>query len=268
VVWIEHLERIKKNKIPCYVLIYYCFDNFKKSMESLFKKSAYLDIKVIENYSKYTEAKIKPYVMDLLQQGLISEYFLFDANIANNATHEVLLRLNYDDIKSPYMMITDGDLVFKGDWLEEEIGILSASDNIYAVGTSIDESNLPNIAGAELWVAKKDDPQYKYISVAYTGMVGLLMRSKDVCAAMEILTANDGSFYDLHLHKICSYKKKLWVRTKINNAYHLTWDNYMRPNDEYGQWKLSTPYEEVWKIGRKSDYTIYTKNTVECRTME
>ena len=64
------------SKIPCFILIYYDFDIIKNSLDFLAKHGHELDLIVIENNSKYTKKKIKPYVSNMVKTGKISKYFL------------------------------------------------------------------------------------------------------------------------------------------------------------------------------------------------
>lgn len=243
-------------KIPCYVIAFYMFDNFKKCIESLMQKKDYLDIKIIENNSINTEKYFKPYILNLLNKKLVSEYFLFEKNINNNAIKKICFELKPEDIKSPYIMITDGDLIFENNWLEEEVKILSKNKKIYAVGSELNLKNLPQISGASDWVPKAKTPFLKNYKEGYTGIWSLLFRTKDFWNTLDYLKENDLNFLDSNLHKYCKYKNKIWARTKKTTAYHLTWDNYSA-NDKYAQYKISKPLKEHWDTVQDCKYVIY-----------
>ncbi len=83
----------KKPKIPCFVMTYFEFDNFKKTIEELSKYEDQLDLKIVENKSKYTENKFAPYIKGLIKKGIVTEYFLFSENITNNAIKQSLWTL-------------------------------------------------------------------------------------------------------------------------------------------------------------------------------
>ncbi len=266
-------------KIPCYGLTFFDFDNFKKSIESLLEKKDFLDIKIIENYSKHTEEKFKPYIFDLLEKELISEYFLFDENVAANAPNKIYydhLLLDKKVQKSKYTMITDLDLVFENDWLEEELAILKNHEDVLCVGVDLSLENLPDIdlpqkwvhpvvKGKEWWVPTPREEE-KYL-LGYTGGWGLLFRTKQFLLMLEAFKSKNLLMRDEQMHHFAIHYKAKWVRTKRNKAYHLTWDNYSN-NDEYMQWKSQFSINEIWDMKKACNYTIYRKDIENAKIIE
>ncbi len=255
------IEDVKQSKIPCYVIAFFEFANFQKTIECLLKKSDLLDIRVLENYSKYTEAKFKPYILDLLKQGKVSEYVLFEKNISCNMTKVFFEKFDFNKIKSPYFMLTDGDVVTREEnWLEEEIAILADNKEVFAVGIDFSLENLPAIEGSDKWIPKPKECRGKNYVEGYTGAWFLLFRTNDFANLSNYLLKKELSFVDGNFHHYCKKNKKKWARTKIAKARHLTWDNYANPDDEYNVWKASKTFKEHWYHKNYCDYTIYKKN--------
>ena len=113
-------------KIPCYVLIYFDYETTKKSLDFLVRYSSRLDIMVIENYNEYTHKQIRPYVADLLNQGKIIKYFLFDENIGFNAVEAVMKHEREELLeKHDYFILTDGDFTTHDAlWMNERLSLM------------------------------------------------------------------------------------------------------------------------------------------------
>lgn len=254
------IKEIKQNKIPCYVVAFFEFNNFKKTMECLLKKNEFLDIKVIENNSKYSETKFKPYILDLIKQGKVSEYFLFDNNVCSGIAKTLYPLIAADNNPSPYKMFTDGDLTIEEkNWLEEEIAILEQNEEVYAVGVDLSLDNLPNIEGADKWVPPARVIEGKNYAEGYTGGWFWLFRKNDFADVINHIKNNDLRYVDVSFHRYCTrVLNKKWARTKIAKARHLTWDNYVDPNDEYTIWKASIPFQEHWQQDKNCGYNVYT----------
>jgi hypothetical protein len=251
------LPDVIQHKIPCYVLAFFLFDEFKRCVDCLLKKSEYLDIKIIENNSKYTDKKFKPYILDLLGKGLISEYFLFEENISNNAIREIFYNyIDWKNIKSPFIMISDGDLLLEGDWLEEEIDILTKNNEVFCVGMELTLENLPKVEGADKWVPKAKNHLFKNYKIGATGGWALLFRSKDLNDTINHLKKSNSNFIDGTFHNYAQSIGKVWARTKKHKAYHLTWDIDFIPEHEYHEFR-NRPFSEKWCHEKSCAYTVY-----------
>ena len=102
-------------KILCIAIIFYDYEVIKKSVDFLIKKVDAYDLIIIENKSEFTEVLIQPYIENLIQEGIVQKYILFDKNITNNA-FEVVLDSQYINLKNyDYILITDGDLTVDQD---------------------------------------------------------------------------------------------------------------------------------------------------------
>ena len=247
-----------RRKIPCYVLIFDQLDIIKSSLNFLSKYSNRLDLIVIENPSPNT-AKIKKLVDSLGQSGLVKRYYLFDKNITGNA-YDTVLTKELDEIKkSPFVLITDGDLMADNPgWLDEEISILKKHKGVFACGVSLDMSNLPlaSFPSAKNWIPK-DIAEHKDYFEALTGGHLLLVRGKEFYDFMKWKDKNNLYFVDGFMHKYCyEILNKRWSRTKKSKARHLTWDLYLDKDHAYTKLKTEKSFHETWYHRRGASYSL------------
>jgi len=247
------------NKIPCYITAFFMFDFFKQTMQSLLKKSDKLDIKVVENYSKYTNQKFKPYIFDLISKGFISEYFLFEKNISSNAGREVA----YNHIKHEdgFIIRTDGDLVLQDGWLEEQIKIMNNNKDVFAVGADLSLENLPKIEGADKWVPRAKKLLFKNYLLGPTGIWTVMFRAREFVEMARYFKDNGLVWVDAEMRNYAEKKNMKWARTKKTKAYHLTWDLDVDPNHEYHEFRKK-PFQEKWLHNDTCGYVIYNKENV------
>jgi hypothetical protein len=254
-------------KIPCMVIIFFDFEVIKKSLDFITKYSHLLDITVVENKSDYTESQIKPYVMNLLNHNKISQYILFDENISGNACKTVIEE-NLINLKSDYIIIADGDMIIDNEnWIYEHLAIVN-QPNVFCVGTQMDMSNLPNVEGADKWVPapiSNDNPIYIH---GLTGGWFLTFKTKDFLKAFKYIKQNNLKFVDSSFHKYCFEQGKVWARTRVSKAYHLTWDSYSDPNHPYTKWKNSLTLQEIWHHDRYCSYKAYTSDNITCEEVK
>ena len=64
-------------KVPCLVVAYFDFESIRTTIECLLKQGDSLDLTVVENPSALTASRIRPYLLDLVVAGAVSQYFLF-----------------------------------------------------------------------------------------------------------------------------------------------------------------------------------------------
>jgi hypothetical protein len=249
-------------KIPTFVLIYHDPPTIRASLDWLTSFRDRLDLIVLENPSESTEGEIRPYIEGLLARGHVTDYYLFDENISNNA-FEVALRADQDRWRAaPYVMITDGDLVGpEAGWLEEEIDVLVRHEDAYACGLSLHMDNLPvaEFPEAVHWVpsprAIHDDHHE-----GLTGVHLLLMRSEGLAGFLDHQRSKALPFRDSVMHKY-AYEElgQRWTRTKDSLARHLTWDLYAQPDHPYREMKTSKSLDEHWRHDRYCGFTAVGK---------
>jgi predicted SAM-dependent methyltransferase len=242
-------------KILCFVWVYYDFDIISKCLNTLFKQDE-LDIIIVENYSEFTDTKIKPTMMQYLQEDKIKKYYLFDKNITNNAWEiavqdSIMMLHEYETV-----MLTDGDLSTNDDlWLQEEKDILK-NQSVFAVGIQLDLTNMPKGVNWIPRVIKHHDT----FDEVFTGTHFTLMRTADLLLAKKYSDINGLPFRDTSLHKyMFSSTKKIWARTLQSVAYHHTWDYLKDPNNKYMKEKTAN-FSKTWDHYNYCDYTVYTKN--------
>lgn len=247
-------------KIPCLVLTYFDTEIIQKSVEFLIKEPR-LEITLIENPSDTTPINFK-YAQNLLKEGKITEYILMDKNISNNA-FEMILEYKIKSFKSsPYIIVTDGDLVVEEkDWLDEKIQIMERSPEVFVCGTKLRLDNLPTKVfpnAAQEWFppVRQDYPLY-YDQL--TGIWLCLFRTEEFIKYFKYMRYKRHRFIDSHIHVYCYNKiKKNWASTKRCFAWHLTWDRYNDPDHPYSKMKFSKPAEKIWNHGVFAGYSIYS----------
>jgi hypothetical protein len=237
------------NKIPCLVLAYYDFESIRTTVDCLSKQTDRLDLIVAENPSEFTNSRIKPYLLESVQSGAVSQYFLFDTNITNNAL-EVIMDSGYIPLAySEYVLVTDGDLLIQDDdWLNEQIRILDRHKEVFACAIRLDPSNLPVHTFPESpgWLPPVWSETDLYAEVP-TGMHLVLMRTADLMSFMRYRQKHHLKFRDNVLFDYCYHiLRKKWVRTRRGTARHLTWDHYGDLNHPYTKLKLSRSLQEIW----------------------
>lgn len=249
---------LSTNKIPCRVTIFSEFDIIKKSLEFYTKYSERLLITVIENKSKNTDSQIKPYVLDLLKQGKIYQYILFDKNISSNASVMVYKHKLFQMTESPYVLATEGDLVCEDEnWLDEEISVLEQNKEVFVVGMDMLLSNLPKVKNAENWVPPAISLENKNYLMGNTGGWCLLYRKQDYLNCFNSLISKSIVPIDSHQGQYCTSIGKIWARTKKAKVYHLTWDLYNNPEHPYTKFKRNKGFRKIWLHNNYSGYTIY-----------
>ena len=131
-------------KIPCLILVYYDFNVIRTAINALLPYTDRLDLLIIENKSEFTESHIRPYIAELLNNGTVSKYFLFNKNITNNVFECVLDAKNIDLDSSNYIILTDGDLLIESeDWLSEQLSIMENNPDVLVCAITLSTCNLP-----------------------------------------------------------------------------------------------------------------------------
>lgn len=249
----------KKKRIPCYVLVFDQVEIIKKSLRFLAAYSNDLDLIVIENPSPNTP-KIRKLVDKLGREGVVKRYYLFEENITGNAYGEVLDAERKTIEKSPYVMITDGDLTSSDTgWLEEERRVLAKYHDVFACGVTMDTVNLPLKAfpSAKDWIPADMHEHEQYFE-AFTGVHLLLFRGSELAGFLRWRHEKDLSFVDVNMHKYCyEVLHKKWARTKHSKLYHLTWDLYQDRSHKYTKFKTSKDFDAMWHHGAQAGYTLY-----------
>lgn len=255
------LNRFKRNsKIPCYVLVYDQVEIISKSLAFLTAYADRLDIIVIENPSDNTPA-ISKIVETYGKNSRVTQYYLFDENITNNAFDLVLQKEERRIKNSPYVIVTDGDLTCSDTgWLAEELGILAQNVDVFACGISLDRSNLPlaSFPDADTWIPA-DVKEFDTYNEARTGAHLLCMRGPELYDFMQWKHGKDISFRDGELHKYAyGVLHKRWARTKHATAYHLTWDLYQDKKHPYTKLKTGKSFSDTWSHQQTASYSLKT----------
>ena len=248
-------------------MAYFDLDTISQTLEFLDLYSDRFAISVIENKSRYTEERIKPYLLNKLAAGDIVKYVLLDENIAGSAM-QVYTEHIYADDGSPYIMITDGDVtVADPAWLDEELTILRTHDEIFVCAADLHLSNLPlhNFPEAGGWVSQATD-MGSYLD-GFCGAHLLLFKKEFYLDCLKYVSENALPFIDSSFHKYALQHGLSWARTKKAKAHHITWDLYADMNHEYTKLKTTTRYDELWNHSKLCGFTVYDKDRVVHRDL-
>lgn len=245
------------SKVLCYVLIYGEASVIRRSLDSITGLSDYLDIVLIENPSDQTP-EVSTFIQHLADKGKISAHYLFDHNISNNAYNTVLTAELARIRRSPFVIVSDGDLEINKPkrWLHEAEQVMKHSE-VFACGISLSKANLPLKAfpEADQWIPPDINSSGPYIE-ARTGCHLLFFRGKELAKFLDWSHHQKSFFVDGELHRFCyEVLGKKWARTK-NEAYHITWDLYSDTSHPYTRQKLDKSFRQTWYHRDESDFTL------------
>lgn len=240
------------------MMAYYDLNSIRSCLDTLIRENSFT-ITVAENYSENTESQIKPYLMDMVNSGVIKRYFLFEKNITNNIILSVLKDrtsvINY----TPHTLITDGSLSTKDTgWSIKQKELLDRSASILTCAVNIDTSNMPS--GQENYfnpVMRSD----KETDVIFTGNHMLLFRSNELIDIIKYLDTKSLPYKDSYLHMYCAEHGKSWVRLKSPKFYRHTWDFFSVPNHPYlveKQRRISN--KDIFDHKDMCNYTLHVKD--------
>lgn len=252
----DRIARIlRKQRIPCFILVYQNLDIIRRSIEALAGYTDRLDLQIIENPSDRSDV-IREQLDDYLRTGLVSRCFLFDENISNNA-FEVILRRELDYARHAHVLVTDGDLLpLEDGWLDEEQTVLRRHPEVFCIGGTLDMANLPlqTFPDAGDWIPADRADHGDYVE-AFTGAYFLMFRGVQLGALMAYLDEQDQRFRDGVIAGYCYDRLGLrWARTRRARFVHLTWDLYQDAEHPYTRFKRDVPFAVHWDHGRYASY--------------
>lgn len=224
--------------------VFICFNNVEhiiKSFDSIYRKDT--DYFIIENKSD-NSSLIENYFIN--KRDDIGKYIQFNKNISNNAMSIFIKDFNKILKEYSYVTITDGDLYVQDiqSTFQEIFKNLSYPEVLISC-VDLSMNNLPDVPGANSWIPQGTQIR-DYIS-CFTGIHLMTVKAEN----FYILEKD--KFVDSYFHQITLFLNKIWAKTLINKAYHLTWDLYTE-NNPYYLAKLHTP--NIWNHERISDYRI------------
>ena len=107
-------------------------------------------------------------------------------------------------------------------------------------------TNLPIIPGSSSWVPAPLNITDDYIEGA-SGVHLMTLKNEN------LWLVKNTTFLDSNIRTSVYSKKKKWVKTIKNKAYHLTWDLYFEGSDYY-KYKLTNT--DIWNHNNVCDYKI------------
>lgn len=266
------------HKTPAIVLVFFNFDEIRKTIEFLVN-SGNFDIYVLENHSEHTENRIKPYLLNLLENGIIRCYVYFERNISNNA-YKLFFNSHKIKFNSEYILITDGDIIVEPKinlphWFDEQIAIINNNQNIVTCGINLLNTNLPfknpffNQVGHFIYDCKFWDPEkigimHEDYLEAGTGIHLLTLRTDIFNNYIEWINNKRLHFLDENLrYFISEFNNYKWALTKQNKGLHLTWSIYDDINHPYTKFKMNPNFYTFWKHYDYCSYTIYYRDSIK-----
>jgi hypothetical protein len=224
----------------CIFFIYNNLEHIIKSFESI--QDPNVDYFIIENKSD-NSSKIQEYFFTKNLKG----YIQFEENISNNAI-EIFLK-DYKELLSEYdyITITDGDLEIQdiNSTFKEIIKNLNLKDvGISCVDLTLD--NFPyHIPNSTAWLVSNPIITDEYIECP-TGIHLLTIKKENLELLYKV------KFVDSKINSYLYSQGYKWVKTKLNKAYHLTWDLYTEDNPYY-QFKVQN-INHIWNHDKTSNY--------------
>lgn len=237
---------MKKNIL--FFLAYFDFDVIKRSLESFYELSDFLEIIVVENRSVNSN-EIRNFLRDEINNGKIHSCYFFQRNLSNNSLEIVISRELKKISTQDYFIISDGDLIIddKNTYIEIN-NIMNNHYDLFACGISLDKINLPldNFPESVSWIPDDISEEDDYFE-ARTGVHLLMLRSTDFLKYWKYRDDRKESFTDSSMANYCynSLNKK-WGRTKYSKALHLTWDSYNDLNHPYTIEKIKKSFSQIW----------------------
>jgi len=208
----------------CVLISYLNHEHIIKCYKSL--QTEFTDFFIVENKSENSD-KIYDFFMKEKPLG----YIQFQENISNNAMKIFLEDFKYLLKDYEYITRSDCDLTVKDSTktFNELFKNLQFKDVMVAT-VDLEMGNLPkNIKGSDRWIPKPTKITKDYI-VCNSGSHLTTIKNSD----LDLYSPS--RCLDLLLQKEVKRKNKLWVKTLINKAYHLTWDLYY-PGSPYLKFK-------------------------------
>jgi hypothetical protein len=135
-------------KIACFLVAFMHIEVLKRSLGSvisekkrLAENEIKLDIYIIENNSIATKETIEPYLLQLVQEGDIYQYFQFSENIINNAVDAILQNNWFQFDEYDYVILTDGDIEVPLGCIDEQRFILDTCQEVMACALTLDTTS-------------------------------------------------------------------------------------------------------------------------------
>lgn len=246
-------------KIPCYMLCYNEFVNFRTTFE-FFQKTNLFAFHTIENPSPFSRSLFMPYIQAKIESGDILSHYFFDDNITTNA-YDTVFRLQLAAgacEQSPYIMITDSDILpLHPRWVEEEKSILETYPEVMCVSMPLLRPYFETPAYEETDPCRPVDRKDYFQQ--WTGWWGSLYRTQEFYAIVQEFMRTGRKVYDWHFQLWSQENNRQMASTKMSKCIHLTDYNYLDDTDSYGVWKTQQD-NSIWLQNTYSTFTHTTKD--------
>jgi len=235
-------------KTTLFFLAYFDFDVIKRSLESFYELSEFLEIIVIENGSVNSN-EIRTFLKNEINRGKIHSCYFFQRNLSNNSIEIVISKELKKLSTEEYFIISDGDLILedKNSYVEIK-NIMDNHHELFACGISLDKRNLPldNFPESVFWIPEDIHEEEDFYE-AKTGAHLLMVRTTDFLKYWKFREDKNESLTDSSMANYCyNSQNKKWARSKKSKALHLTWDSYNDLNHPYTIEKLKKSFSKTW----------------------
>lgn len=215
-----------------HLCILWCYNNYEhivKCFESV--QIDTMDYFIVENRS-HKSLDLQKY----FAKKRLAGHIRFKENIADNAVKIFLKDYHRLLCQYEYITFSDGDLFVDNaqSAFAEVLKILEHKEvGVCAMDLKMD--NFPHdIAKPSDWIPGPIGETEDYI-VCATGAHMMTLKAENLSILTGAKKAIDGCFREM-----CANAGLLWVKTKQNKAYHLTWD-YYHPGNPYYNFRLNNP---------------------------
>ena len=247
------------DRIPCIILCYFDFEGIKKSLQFFSKFKDKLFLIVVENPSKYTEEKIKPFILDLVKKNKIDSYFLMDENIGLNAVEMLLNKNIYNWTSAKYIINAEGDISCKTKtWIKEELNILEKYQNVLACGLGADLESFKKFdSRGAYWYPEPTSDKGEYFEALTGGGHAVMWRVPEMKDFLKYIKNHNYKFLDNYMHPYALMQGKHWARSKKNLIEHFSWNYQLMDNHEYHNIKKTIPWTELFHHDKYCNYKLH-----------
>lgn len=208
-----------------HLCILWCFNNhehIKQCFESIYMDNK--DYFIVENISPNS-----PIIEEYFKKQRIAGYIQFEKNIGDNAVKIFLHDFQLFVKQYPYVTFSDGDILLQDATKTfQEIWQILQHPGIGVCTVDLKMDNFPHqIAKPSDWLPSPVSVGADYIECQTGAHLMTLNRSN-----LDILF-NAPKAIDNCFRMACASKRLKWVKTKVNKAYHLTWDYYVKGHPYY-----------------------------------
>lgn len=218
---------------------------------------------IIENRSRYTEKIIQPAALEMMRNNnSLLGYYSFEKNIGKDALAAVLdLHLNLI-AASPFVLITDSDVVpLDNNWLDEEIRIMTKYPDCGSCRIQFDFSELPlrTVPDSSEWQKRMGGKELEDCFETHMGGYLVLMRGPLLAEMLREVKSKNLEFLDVTFHQFLRQRKMRMLTTKKSRFKHYSWVRFQKMTHPACTLKLSSNRLDIWHKKRSCSFWEYRR---------